>query len=420
MRGINIAVIGAGSTYSPEIFEGIIKRKDSLQVRKISLMDIDRQKLDIVGGLIERMVRAAGLDAQIVKTTNLDVALEGAHYVLAQIRVGRLPARILDERIPLKYDLIGQETTGIGGFFKALRTIPEILNIAKKMERLCPDAVLINFSNPSGLVAEAVSHETSIRMIGLCNNPVNMFAEAKKEFGDDIEIQYLGLNHLSWITGITKNGKDLMPEAIARYAEKEPDMAPYLKYCYGIPCGYLNYYYRPRKRLAELKKDAENKTRGEVCRDIEDELLKIYADEGLYTKPEQLNHRGGALYSEAAVSLLNAIENNLNEIHAINVQNQGALPWMGDDDVVEVKAIVNRQSITPIPIRGFENDHIKALMRTVKAYEKHAAKAALTGDRDEAIRAMMIHPLIGDIDAAVACFNEMLEAHKEYLPQFWR
>ena len=417
MRDLKIAVIGSGSTYSPEIFEGIIKRRDSLSVKKIALMDIDERKLSIVGGLIERMVKASGMDAEIIKTTDLDTALDGADYVLAQIRVGRLPARVLDERIPLKHGLIGQETTGIGGFFKGLRTIPEILKIARRMEVLCPNATLINFSNPSGLVAEAVQNNSKIRMVGLCNIPINMFTDAKKQLGDDIDITYLGLNHLSWITSIKKDGKEILPDVLSTYKDGDVDNK-FFPYCKGIPCGYLNYYYRTRERLAELEEAAKTKTRGEECMEIEERLLEMFSDVGLYTKPEELNKRGGALYSEAAVSLLNAIENDLNEIHVINVMNNGTLPWMADDDVVEVKTIVNRNQFIPIPIRGFDNPHICELMRTVKAYEKHAARAALTGDRDEAIRALMIHPLIGDFNVANACFDEMLEAHKRYLPQF--
>ncbi len=417
MRDLKIAVIGSGSTYSPEIFEGLIKRREMLSVKKIALMDIDENKLEIVGGLIERMVKAGGLGAEVVKTTDLDTALDGADYVLAQIRVGRLPARALDERIPLKYDLIGQETTGIGGFFKALRTIPEIMRIARRMEELCPEATLINFSNPSGLVAEAVQNNSNIRMAGLCNLPINMFAEAKKQFGDDIEILYLGLNHLSWITSIKKDGTELMPEILEKYHNADMENK-YFRYCQGIPCGYLNYYYRRGAKLAELKEAAKTKTRAEVCMDIEEKLLKMFSDVNLYTKPEELNKRGGALYSEAAVSLLNAIENDLGETHVINVLNNGCLPWMADDDVVEVGTVVTRNGFKPIPVRGFNNAHIIELMRTIKAYEKHAARAALTGDRDEAIRALLIHPLIGDADKAIACFDEMLEAHRRYLPQF--
>ncbi len=417
MRDLKIAVIGSGSTYSPEIFEGMLTRKDKLSVKKIALMDIDETKLSSVGGLIERMVAAAGINAEIIKTTDLDTALDGADYVLAQIRVGRLPARVLDERIPLKYGLIGQETTGIGGFFKALRTIPEIMKIARRMEELCPHATLINFSNPSGLVAEAVQNNSKIKMVGLCNIPINMFTDARKQLGDDIDITYVGLNHLSWITSIKKQGEEILPQILETYKDEDVDNK-YFRYCQGIPCGYLNYYYRTRERLAELQEAAKTKTRGEECMEIEARLLELFSDTSLYTKPEELNKRGGALYSEAAVSLLNAIENNLNEIHVINVINNGALPWMADDDVVEVKTLVSKDQLIPIPVRNFNNPHICELMRTVKAYEKHAARAALTGDRDEAIRALMIHPLIGDVNAAVACFDEMLEAHRRYLPQF--
>jgi 6-phospho-beta-glucosidase len=292
------------------------------------------------------------------------------------------------------------------------------MRIARRMEALCPDAVLINFANPSGLVAEAVQNNSKVRMAGLCNIPINMFAQAKKLLGEDIGIRYLGLNHLSWITSIKKDGMELLPDLLEKYDGGDVPQK-YLRYCRGIPCGYLNYYYRRSEKLAELKEMAKTKTRAEVCMDIEERLLKIFSDESLYKKPEELNKRGGALYSEAAISLLNAIENDLNEMHVINIRNGGCLPWMEQDDVVEVQTIVGRDAFNPIPVRGFDNMHIMALMRTIKAYEKHAARAALTGDRDEAIRALMIHPLIGDADKAIACFDEMLEAHKKYLPQFF-
>ena len=419
MRELKLAVIGSGSTYSPEIFEGIIKRKEMLNLKRVSLMDIDENKLNIVGDLIIRMLAACGIDAAVEKTMDLDRALDGADYVIAQIRVGRLPARVLDERIPLKYGLIGQETTGIGGFFKALRTIPQILHVARRMEELCPDAVLINFSNPSGLVAEAVQNLSSIRMTGLCNLPINMVTDVRKRVGQDAEVTYFGLNHLAWVTSVIKDGRELMPELMEE-VEYEDIPKRFYKLCGGFPCGYLQYYYTREHKLAELKEKAKTKTRGEECMEIEEELLKLYSDANLYVKPEQLSKRGGALYSEAAVSLLNAIENRLPEFHVINVRNNGALPWMADDDVVETKCLIDGKNFYPIPVRGFENDHIKELMRTVKAYEKHAARAAVTGDRDEAMRAMLIHPLIGDGDAAAACFEEMLEAHRAYLPQFFK
>ncbi|MBR4941009.1 MAG: 6-phospho-beta-glucosidase [Clostridia bacterium] len=418
MRQHKLTVIGSGSTYSPEIFEGIINRKEMLNLKRVSLMDIDERKLEIVGGLIKRMLTAGGIDAEVEMTTDLDRALDGADYVIAQIRVGRLPARVLDERIPLKYGLIGQETTGIGGFFKGLRTIPQIMNVAKKMEKLCPNAVLINFSNPSGLVAEAVQNNSSIAMTGLCNIPINMLTDVKKHLGYEADVTYFGLNHLSWISSVKKDGVELMPELMENY-EAEDIPKKFCRLAGGFPCGYLQYYYTRRHKLEELTEKAKNKTRGEECMEIEEQLLELFSDASLYVKPEQLSKRGGALYSEAAISLLNAIENKLPEFHIVNVKNNGALPWMADDDIVETKVLVQGKEFIPVPVRGFENAHIKNMMRTVKAYEKHAAKAALTGDKDEAIRAMLVHPLIGDGDAAIACFEEMLEAHKDYLPQFF-
>lgn len=162
MKKLKIAVIGSGSTYTPELIEGIINRQDVLPVESLYLMDIDENKRTIVGNMIVRMIEKAGLDCRVVMTENLDEALDGADFVLGQVRVGKLPARILDERIPLKYDLIGQETCGIGGFFKALRTIPVILDVAHRMEKLCPDAYFINFSNPSGILAESLLNFTKI------------------------------------------------------------------------------------------------------------------------------------------------------------------------------------------------------------------------------------------------------------------
>ncbi len=425
MRKLKVAVIGAGSTYTPELMEGFIARVGRLDLREIALMDIDEYRLNVVGGLVGRMIAKAGLDCRCTLTTDLETAVTGCDYVLAQVRVGRLAARVKDEKIPLKYDLIGQETTGIGGFFKALRTIPVVLGIARTMERLCPDAWLINFSNPSGLVAEAVQNQSKIRMLGLCNNAVNMYKHIREWAGSPTaELEYLGLNHLTWLTSVIVDGRNLLADALATgmsgaKMRNIPDTGfdpECLRAAGGIPCGYLNYFYKREAMLAKLK--AEPRSRGEVCEDIENELYDLYKDPNLGVKPDLLNQRGGALYSEAAVSLVESIENDLGETHVVNVRNQGALAFMRDTDVVEVPAVVGRDGVKPLPIHC-ENEHIISLMQVVKAYERHAAQAALTGDRLEALRAMMIHPLIGDFQAARDCFEEMLEAHKEYLPQFF-
>ena len=221
-KGLKIAIIGAGSTYTPELIEGLINKRDSLPVKELYLMDIDERKLNIVGGLAKRMIEAADMDVNVVMTDDLDGSLINADFVLVQIRVGKLPARILDEKIPLKYGLIGQETNGIGGFFKGMRTIPVMIDIAKRMEKLCPDAWLINFSNPSGMIAQALLTHTKIKTMGLCNVPINMISSVKQKLGlENAEVEYVGLNHLTWITSIKHNGKDYLQEAIEQGINSE-------------------------------------------------------------------------------------------------------------------------------------------------------------------------------------------------------
>jgi 6-phospho-beta-glucosidase len=425
MEGLKIGVVGSGSTYSPELMEGIIKRKKSLPVKEIVLMDIDDRKLKIVGELCQRMIKAADMDCNVILTKDLDTALDGADFVLAQIRVGKLPARVLDEKIPLKYDLIGQETTGIGGFFKALRTIPELIKIANRMTELCPNAWLINFSNPSGIIAQALLNYTDVKMMGLCNVPINMKLSVEKKLGiTDAEIEYVGLNHLSWITGIKKDGKDYLKDALVQGINSDamkniPSSGfdtELIQTVGAIPNSYLEYYYFKNKKLKMLK-EAE-KCRGEVCMDIEEQLLSIYSDNELHVKPDLLNKRGGAMYSEAAISLVDAIYNDKQEVHVVNILNNGSLDFMEDSDVVEISAVIGKDGPKPIKIENFQNQHIMELMRTVKAYERHTVEAAIKGDEKEAMRALLINPLLGDYNTSKACFEELKEAHKKYLPQF--
>ena len=422
--GIKITIIGSGSTYTPELIEGLINKKDSIPLDELYLMDIDERKRTIVGGLCQRMIEAAGMKTKVVLTDDLDEALPGASFVLAQIRVGKLPARILDEKIPVKYGMIGQETNGIGGFFKGMRTIPEILKITKKMEEHCPDAWLINFSNPSGMIAEAVLNNSPIKMMGLCNVPINTIESIKKQLNlTDAYVQYLGLNHLAWVTKIEANGKDYLDEAMnAGLNSASMQNIPtggfsreLIKTVGAIPTCYLEYYYHRDDKLAHCLKN--EKCRGETCLEIEENLLEIYSNSELHVKPELLSKRGGSRYSEAAINLVDAIYNDKQEVHVVNILNKGAIPFMGDNDAVEVNAIIGKNGATPIKTNYF-NQHIAELMHTIKAYEKHAVKAALEGDIDEAIRALMINPLVFDHQKAWDCFHELMEAHKQYLPQF--
>lgn len=425
MGGIKIAIIGAGSTYTPELIEGMIKRKDSLPLREIVLMDIDQHKLGIVGHLAQRMLVTHGIECECRLTEDLDGALVGADFVLAQIRVGKLPARVLDETIPLKYGLIGQETCGIGGFFKALRTVPEILKIAKRMEELCPDAFLINFSNPAGIVAQAVLTNTNIKMLGLCNVPFNMMKSLKERLNlEEATFEYVGLNHLSWITSIKNNGHDYIKEALEMGLNSEGMKniplqgftADLIHTVGAIPSSYMEYYYYKDKKF-KLVSEAEE-TRGQKCMRLEEELLELYQNEELHEKPEQLASRGGANYSECAISLVDAIYNDRGEVHVVNLLNNGCLDFMADDDVVEVCAIIGRDGAKPIKIENFNNPHIEEVMTQVKAYERHTVNAAISGDTEEAMRALMVNPLVWDYQVAKSCFEEMKEVHAAYLPQF--
>lgn len=423
---LKISIIGAGSTYTPELIEGIINKRETLPLKELYLMDIDERKLNIVGGLCRRMMESEKMNVNVVLTMNREEALKDADFVLAQIRVGKLEARIKDEKIPLKYGLIGQETNGIGGMFKGLRTIPVILDIAHDMERLCPDAFLINFSNPSGMIAEAVLNNTKIKMLGLCNVPINTIDGIKKKMNlNDAYVEYIGLNHLAWITRIESNGKDYLKDAIKQGINSEMMKnipgggfsVEEIKKVNAIPTCYLEYYYHKDSKLESCLK--AQKCRGEVCMELEEDLLKIYSDSLVHTKPEQLSKRGGARYSEVAINLVNSIYNDVKDIQVVNTLNKGALSFMDDNDAVEVSAIIGKNGAEVIKT-SYRNDHIEEYMKMMKAYEKHAVKAAINGDEDEAIRALLINPLVGDMKKAIKCFNELKEAHKEFLPNFFK
>ncbi|MCL2016043.1 MAG: 6-phospho-beta-glucosidase [Defluviitaleaceae bacterium] len=424
MKDAKIAIIGAGSTYTPELIEGIVNRRESLPVRELALMDIDSRKLNIVGSLAERMVSHAKLSAKVVLTEDYDKALENADFVFVQIRVGKLPARLLDEKIPLKYNLLGQETTGIGGFFKALRTVPVLLDICRRMKQLCPNAWLLNFTNPSGICAQALLDHTDTKALGLCNVPIHMAVSPLHALNiPDGETDYIGLNHLSFVTSVRHNGKDYFREALngaddilAKLDGQMGYSKEIIKAIEGIPSYYLNYFLHPQKSVQKLL--ADKKTRAEECMEIEEELLAMYSDANLYVKPEKLSQRGGAMYSEVAMSLAESIFADNNAVHVVNTYNNGAISFMADDDVVETKAVVNASGAKTIKAEVVGGEYIQNIMRTVKTFERLTVKAAVNGSRADAISALLINPLVADYDAATKCFDELLEAHRAYLPQF--
>jgi len=426
-RPIQVAVIGGGSTYTPELIEGFIENYYEAPIHRLTMMDIDERKLEIVGGLARRMVIASGLNIPVELTTDRERALDGADFVITQIRVGGMAARILDEKIPPQYGVIGQETTGPGGFAKALRTIPVMLSIASDLEHLSPQAILINFTNPSGLITEALHAHSRINSIGLCNLPIGAEMRLAHTFGVErkrLSLDWIGLNHLNWIRGAWLDGRDIWTEVFTKEIEnarrsEEDDWdfsADLLETLGMIPCGYLNYYYNHPRALE--KQRFSPRTRGEEVVEIENGLIEMYRDENLKEKPALLEKRGGAYYSKAAISLITAILNNKGETHIVNTRNHGAIQELPEDCVVEVPASIGAGGARPLMTGPLPNT-IRGLVEAVKAYEQLTVQAAVTGDRRVAIQALLAHPLVPSFTAAQELVDALLNAHRRYLPQFF-
>lgn len=414
---LRVAVIGGGSTYTPELVEGFIRYFDDLPIAQIALMDISEERLKIVGDLVQRML--GNLPVKLVRTTNRIEAITGADFVITQMRIGGLAARALDEQIPLKHGILGQETTGPGGFAKALRTIPVMLDIARDVACYAPEAWLINFTNPAGLVVEAIMRHTESRVIGLCNVPINMQIKAANLLGvqpEQVELQYVGLNHLSWarvlVDGQDVTGKVLDIEWGGRSGQIDPG---YLKALGLVPNYYLRYFAHPDRVLREQLTAEE--TRAEYLQGVEAELLDMYADPNLSEKPKLLETRGGAYYSTVAVQLIRAIAQDRREVHIVNTRNGLALPDLPPESVVEVPAVIGRSGAHPL-VSGAMPPAIRGLAAAVKAYEELTVEAAVTGDENIAKLALVSHPLVPSWDVATALWEDIKTAHRAYLPQF--
>ena len=433
-RGLKIATIGGGSSYTPELIEGFLKRIASLPVKDIYLVDIEagKEKLQTVTALAKRMAAKSGTDLQIHATTDRREALKDADFVTTQFRVGNLDARIRDERIPLRYQRIGQETTGAGGFAKALRSVPVILDICKDMEELCPNAWLINFANPSGILTEAVLNHTSVKAIGLCNCPINMINDMAGKFDcpvDDVFCDFVGINHLIWAQKVLVRGRDVTAEAIDKICSdsaKEimaniPEIhydPVFLKSLGMVPVSYLKYYYMQPEMLAECIHDAETKgCRSEVIKKVEKELFDLYKDPELDSKPAQLASRGGARYSDAACSLIDSIYNNKKDIQTVNVLNRGTNLDLPCHAVIERNCVIDADGAHPLHI-GHTPLKIRGLLQNVKAYEQLTIEAAVFGDYDKALQALTIHPLVNSASVARNILDDILAENKAYLPRF--
>jgi 6-phospho-beta-glucosidase len=416
---LKIGVIGAGSTYTPELVEGFLQRAESIPLAELVLMDIDEKKLAIVGGLAQRMVQRAGSSITVRLTTDRTVAIAGSAFVLTQLRIGRLQARRKDELIPRRLGYIGQETTGPGGFAKALRTIPVILDIAHQMEERAPGATMINFTNPAGIITEAVLNHSRINAIGLCNGPIGTRKAILGVLGADdrdVSMRYFGLNHLSFAADILYRGRDVtgaVIEALAR--ETDETGAAILRGLRMVPSGYLQYFYRTPEKVEQQRR--EEKCRAEEVMEIEEQLLTMYQDPNLAERPAILEKRGGAWYSTVATMLIASMVSNAGDVHVVNTRNNGAIPDLPPECAVEVPAVIDARGATPV-VQGPLPLRVRGLVQHVKAYEQLTVQAAVTGDRETAIWALVNNPLVGSYQAAAELVDRLVEAHRAYLPAF--
>lgn len=417
---MKIAIVGGGSTYTPELMEGLIARAAGLGLSECALMDIDDGRLAPVAGFCRRMTARAGADFRITTTAGLDEALDGASFVLTQVRVGGQAGRHKDIRLGLRHGLVGQETTGVGGFAKALRTVPVMLDVCRRMERLCPRAWLINFTNPSGLVTEAMLKHGRERVIGLCNIPVNIQLDIADHLGVDpgrLELDSLGLNHLSWVRRVLLDGRDVLPALLDRLMgagrpanmPEELDYPPAFVQALGmVPSSYLRFYYLTRRVVQEL--EARPQSRAEEVFAIEQELWDIYRDPRQDEKPALLGERGGAYYSRAALDLLEAIHFDRGARLVVDTRNRGAIACLPDDCTVEVPCRVDAAGACPLPLDP-PQPAIRGLMQHVKAYEELAVEAAVHRSRRLALLALVAHPLVADAELAVTLVDEICTDH---------
>ncbi len=431
---LKVAVIGGGSTYTPELINGFLARLEQFPVDELWLMDIDEERLKVVGGFAQRMVEFKGNPFKVVLTTNQRDAVKDATYVTTQLRVGHMEARRNDEYLGLRHGLIGQETTGVGGMGKALRTIPVILSIARDMQELSkPGAMLVNFTNPAGLVTQALSqYAPQTPSVGVCNVPITarmmIIGGLEKAMGRKIDpaqtdLKTLGLNHLSWHRGFTVEGEDVWPQVVSEFvkelkAQEHPEWDPRMvEMTQMLPNYYLQYFYYTEKKLAAQKNWPPS--RAEEVIEVEKGLLEQYADPTLKEPPADLMKRGGAYYSTVATQLLNAHYNDLGETHVVNIKNGGAVKEWPAEWVLEMPATVRKSGITPIPTEPLPPAQF-GLVAAIKAYELLTVEAAVHGDRDAAYQALMVHPLGPKGDKIQAVLEDMLETHKPHLPQFWK
>ncbi|GAA2272493.1 6-phospho-beta-glucosidase [Glycomyces scopariae] len=410
-------MVGGGSTYTPELAEGFGANAAALGIDEVVLVDPAADKLAVIGPLVRRIMRRHGSEARVAWTDDLDRGVEGASLVLLQLRVGGQQARIGDEAFPLECGCVGQETTGAGGLAKALRTIPVALSIAERVhERAAPGAWIVDFTNPVGMVTRALL-DAGHRAIGLCNVAIGFqrrFAGLLGRAPEEVVLDHVGLNHLTWETGVRVDGRDVLPELFAKHRAALADEVdlPEAVFADGlVPSYYLRYYYGHDQEVERLRTAP---SRGQEVARIEAELWEVYRDDTLDHKPEQLSRRGGAYYSEAAVALMRSLLTEDGAVHAVNVRNDGFLPYLPDEAVIEVSATVDA-AITPA-VRTPLGPRQRGLVAAVSAYEELGVAAAVHGGERRVYEALLAHPLVGQHDLAEGLTRRLIATGREHLP----
>ncbi|MFD9939731.1 6-phospho-beta-glucosidase [Nonomuraea sp. NPDC059023] len=415
---MKLAVVGGGSTYTPELIDGFARLRDDLPITEIALIDPHAERLELVAGVSRRMLARAGHPAKVVATSSVEEGVAGAQAVLFQLRVGGQAARNVDETLPLRCGCVGQETTGAGGLAKALRTVPVVLDLAERVREHAPDAWIVDFTNPVGIVTRALL-DAGHRAIGLCNVAIGFQRTFARYLGVEpgrVSLGHVGLNHLTWERAVYLDGEDVLPRLLAEHGQEIADnigLPPELFARLGVvPSYYLRYFYAHDIVVAEQR---TKPSRADEVAAMETRLLEMYADPAVDTKPELLGKRGGAFYSEAAVALIASLLGDRGDVQVVNTRNAGTLPFLPDEAVIEVPATITATGAVPLPIDPLDPLYA-GLIANVSAYESLALDAAIHGGADRVRNALLAHPLIGQEAVAGELTDLLLEANAAHLP----
>ena len=415
---MKLAIVGGGSTYTPELVDGFARLRAELPVSELALVDPAADRLEAVGAVSRRILARAGHPGRVLTTSSLEEGVDGADAVLFQLRIGGQAARNVDETLPLEFCCVGQETTGAGGLAKALRTVPVVLELAERVRKLAPEARIVDFTNPVGIVTRALL-DAGHDAVGLCNVAIGFQRRFAAEAGvtpERIQLDHVGLNHLTWERGVKLDGEEILPSILEQHVDELAEAvqvpAHVFRYLGMIPSYYLRYYYM---HDAVVEEERNAPSRASEVSAIEDKLLELYRDPSVDEKPELLSKRGGAYYSEAAVQLLASLVGGRSEVQVVNVRNNGTLPFLDDSAVIEVSASVSGSGIRPLPQAPLP-PQLRGLIAHVSAYEELALDAAIRGGRQRVFGALLAHPLIGQVELADKLADALIAANAKYLP----